>query len=339
MMSNDLVLRIAKAPMRISFIGGGSDFKEFYSKGEIPGRVLGTTINKHVYVMASEHPTFEPFKYKFTYRKTEEVNDILDFEHPVVRATLESLSWKTPLNLATMASLPGRSGLGSSSAFTVALLAVLRDDKTLEDTDRETLALDAIRVERNLLKESGGVQDQFHAAFGGFRLYEFKDNRNVIHPRFTDLDFLNLVDQSLYLVASGPPRSSDVHSLTLEKGLTTSEFRMNLEEMSNLALSVYSEIQNLVSPADKIESLMFGMRHSWELKKRIGVNLSGDTEEIISAGVSLGAETFKLCGAGGSGFVAFMVPGSIGKKLSEHFGENRVFQPGISDKGVELNHL
>lgn len=335
-MNSERVLRVAKAPMRISFIGGGTDFKSFYSRSEVPGRVLGTTINKYVYVMASEHPSFEPFKYKFTYRKTEEVNDIQTFEHPVVRATLQKLNWKTPLNLATMASLPGRSGLGSSSAFTVALLAALNSKNISLDEEREALALEAIEIERSLLNEPGGVQDQYHSALGGFRLYEFEKDKTRIHPKSANRDFLKLLDNSLYLVASGPERSSHAHATKIEEGISDSKVYSNLVKMSELALETYLEIENSRSPEEKLETLKRGLRESWDLKKRIGVNLSPKTLEIVKLGASLGADSFKLCGAGGSGFVAFLTSPLIARRLEEAFGVHHVFQPGISQEGVEL---
>jgi D-glycero-alpha-D-manno-heptose-7-phosphate kinase len=335
-MNSERVLRIAKAPMRISFIGGGTDFKSFYTKSDVPGRVLGTTINKYVYVMASAHPNFEPFKYKFTYRKTEEVNDIRAFEHPVVRATLQKLNWKTPLNLATMASLPGRSGLGSSSAFTVALLAALTDKSIFIDKEKEAIALDAIEVERTLLEEPGGIQDQYHSAFGGFRLYEFENKSTIVHPKNSDPDFLKLLDDSLYLVASGPERSSHMHASRIEGRINDSKVHSNLVKMSNLAIKIHRLMENSDSPVEKLEILKGGLRESWEIKKRIGVELSPQTLEIIERGASLGFDSFKLCGAGGSGFVAFLTSPLAARKLKEEFGINHVFQPGISQEGVEL---
>ena len=325
--------------MRISFIGGGSDFQTFFSKSEIPGRVLGASINKFVYVMASEHPKFEPFKFKFTYRKTEEVHDISDFEHPVVRVALNSVGREMPLNLATMASLPGRSGLGSSSAFTVALLAVLSEKNSFGNTDKEALAIKAVEIERKILNEAGGVQDQFHAAFGGFRLYEFEKHRNSIHQPIDSPDFLELVEESLYLVASGPARNSSQHSSKIENSLNNTQTESHLQILSELALQTYLAILNENSPLVKLEILSKSITESWEIKKKLGVALSLETQKIITAGVSLGAKAFKLCGAGGSGFVAFLVPPRIGIKLVETFGENNVFRPGLSNSGVEVSNF
>jgi D-glycero-alpha-D-manno-heptose-7-phosphate kinase len=335
-MDNGKILRVAKAPMRISFIGGGSDFTTFYSKSPVPGRVLGTTINKFVYVMASEHPEFEPFKYKFTYRKTEEVNEIDAFEHPVVRATLQKLDWNTPLNIATMASLPGRSGLGSSSAFTVALLAALNQQDEFSDRDRERLAVEAIDVERNRLNEGGGVQDQYHAAFGGFRLYEFKKNSTTIHPRSDDTEFLKLLDNSLYLVATGSPRSSHFHSSKAENRISEEKVFSNLVRMSELARETFMMIGNSNTPEKKMEFLKNGLRESWQLKEKNGVMLSAETQKILELASSLGADSFKLCGAGGSGFVAFLTTPVIAEKMKSTFGLQNVFRPGISRGGVEL---
>ncbi len=333
------MLRVAKAPLRISFIGGGSDFKTFFEKNKAVGRVLGTAINKFVYVISQEFPAFEQSSFRFTYRKTEEVSEISEIEHPVVRSVLSELDWKQPLNLATMASLPGRSGLGSSSSFTVALLANLNSRFLGTDRDKLQVALEAIRIERDILNESGGIQDQFHASFGGFRLYEFRTDLAVESYPINDFDFHQIINQHLCLVATGEDRSSGKHSSKLQRALNSKSHDAHLLALSNLALETYNGIQNSRTSAEKLNVLARATNEAWEIKLDLGLELTRETQRIIDVGKSVGCLARKLCGAGGSGFVAFLIGDEGFLELRRTFGEDRVFRVETYNSGVSVAEL
>ena len=330
------ILRVTKAPLRISFIGGGSDFKTFFEKNEAVGRVLGTAINKFVYVISQEFPAFERSSFRFTYRKTEEVSEIKDIEHPVVRSVLSELDWKQPLNLATMASLPGRSGLGSSSSFTVALLANLNPHFLGTDGDKLQVALEAINIERDVLNEPGGIQDQFHASFGGFRLYEFRTNLAVESYPINDYDFHQIINQHLCLVATGEDRSSVTHSGKLQQALNSKRHNDHLLALSDLALETYNGIQNSQTSAEKLKILARGTNEAWEIKLDLGLELTNETQKIIDVGASVGSLARKLCGAGGSGFVAFLIEDEGFLELKRIFGDDRVFRVETYNSGVSV---
>ena len=178
---------IAKSPLRISFLGGGSDFPSYFQNSSIGGSVLGTSIARYVYVMIENQPLFEEVKFRVTYRKTDAAQDLESIKHPSVRESLKLRSWTSPLNIATMADLPGRSGLGSSSAFTVALNIALdkmqNRDLALSSKYLYDLAHRAIMIERIKLNEHGGYQDQFHSVFGGLRRYDFFKSKVEILPK------------------------------------------------------------------------------------------------------------------------------------------------------------
>jgi len=312
------ILRVTKAPLRISFIGGGSDFKTFFEKNEAVGRVLGTAINKFVYVISQEFPAFERSSFRFTYRKTEEVSEIKDIEHPVVRSVLSELDWKQPLNLATMASLPGRSGLGSSSSFTVALLANLNSHFLGTDGDKLQVALEAIRIERDV------------------RLYEFRTNMAVESYPINDYDFHRIINQHLCLVATGEDRSSVTHSSKLQQALNSKSHDAHLLALSNLALETYNGIQNSQTSAEKLKILARGTNEAWEIKLDLGLELTKETQRIIEVGTSAGCLARKLCGAGGSGFVAFLIENEGFLELRRVFGEDRVFRVETYNSGVSV---
>lgn len=167
---------ISRTPLRISFFGGGTDYPAFYK--ENGGAVLSTTINKYSYVICRYLPPFFDYSYDIRYSRREETQTIADIKHPSVRECLNFMNLDHGVEIQHNADLPGRSGLGSSSAFTVGLLNVLYALKG-EMTTKRRLALEAIHVEQDMIRENVGSQDQTAAAFGGFNKIEFGGRRNI----------------------------------------------------------------------------------------------------------------------------------------------------------------
>jgi len=161
---------ISRTPFRISFFGGGTDYPVWYKKNG--GAVLSTTINKYCYLSCRVLPPFFKYKHRIVYSKQEMINKISEINHPSVRETVNFFNYKDGLEIHHQADLPARSGLGSSSAFTVGLINALGGLGGEIRTKRQ-LALDAMHIEQNLIKENVGSQDQTAAAFGGFNKIEF----------------------------------------------------------------------------------------------------------------------------------------------------------------------
>ena len=159
---------ITRTPFRISFVGGGSDLAAFYEKSK--GAVISTTINKYMYI--SSHKFFEEDKIRTKYSKTETVNAVADLEHPILRTILNQFKIKGGLEISSIADVPGGTGMGSSSSFTVGSLHNLSAAKQQYVT-KEELARMACDVEINQLGEPIGKQDQYAAAYGGLNVYEF----------------------------------------------------------------------------------------------------------------------------------------------------------------------
>ena len=326
--------------MRVSFLGGGTDFPEYFLQENHVGRVLGTTIDKYVYAYALNQPKFETVKIRFNYRTSESVESVSEIQHPVVREALKLYKWNQPINIGTMADLPGRSGLGSSSAFTVAFVALL---ETLNHNliDAPKIARLAIRIEREILEEEGGYQDQIQAATGGFRLYEFSkhgiDSNMEVPNSFTDY-----LGESLVLYAPTESRSSkDFARFTKQSidQIKANGLQSVYTEMSELSKEVYFQLCTAESNEKALLALSGGMNEAWKMKTKIVPTSSSDTLEIINTGLRNGALAGKLCGAGGTGFVAFLVPNSEMKNFSKKFDQSNLVFPKPTLSGVTVFSL
>ncbi len=168
---------IARAPFRISFFGGGTDFPDYYR--DHGGAVLSTTIDKFAYLTIHTLGPFTPYRYRASYAKTETVSEPTEFEHPLIRECLLHLQVQDGLEITHVADLPGRTGLGSSSSFTVALLHALHAFQGDHHISANDLAKEAIIVERERVGDAGGHQDQCIAAHGGFRRINFSSDQDI----------------------------------------------------------------------------------------------------------------------------------------------------------------
>jgi len=330
-------VNIARAPMRVSFLGGGTDFPNYYKQEGMVGRVLGTTIDKYVYAYALNQPDFENVKIRFNYRTSESVESVDQIQHPVAREALKLYGWDKPINIGTMADLPGRSGLGSSSAFTVAFIALLEKLLHRESTHHQ-LAESAIKLEREVLAEEGGHQDQFHAAIGGFRLYEYSSRGVTYDKAFSD-SFSQYLGESLVLYAPSESRSSkDFANFTSQNidAIRKHDEKSVYAELSQLTLDVFEKIQASQSNEKSLSLLGEGMSEAWKLKQKISRESSQATLDVIDKGLASGALAGKLCGAGGSGFVAFLVPPDAMTTFSSHFDASNLVYAKPSNAGVEI---
>ena len=328
---------LTKSPLRISFLGGGSDFKEFF-QNEI-GHVLGTTINLSIYTAVLEHSELADSKFKLSYRINESVNEIDDIKHPLVREILRKYHLKnTGLHISPLSDVPARTGLGSSSAFAVGLINAI----TILHGNRLTasdLAKAAIEVERNILGEPGGWQDQCHSAFGGFNLISFNDDAFKREFEVTDNDFIELLSQKLVLVAAGEPRESGLNAIITSTKLPSNQGREIAREMAWIAKQTAHTLLTQISPQKKITELANAMNQSWELKQQLGSVPSAHVLKTIEVGRNSGAIAAKLCGAGGSGFVLFVL-GSVSKtNFMANFQNNRIQEVSIEKFGSEVLKL
>ena len=299
------MLITSRTPLRVSFFGGGTDYPEYYRL--FPGAVVGMTINKYVYVSALKLATYIHYKYRLSYSILETAGEIAQIKHPVVRSVLAHHKIEEALDISIMADMPASSGLGSSSAFTVGLLNLIG---TLKGTSNTKLDLGraAIHVERELLKERVGVQDQLHAAFGGINRFDFIDDRIRISPVQMSGECQNHLTNSLILVFTGVQRYA---SETLKEQIKATEERKVDKELRHLIELVAQGVAILegTDPDAMLNDFGAMMHEGWMTKRKLSGSVSSPAiDDLYDKSLKAGALGGKLCGAGGGGFLLMVVP-------------------------------
>lgn len=330
---------ISKTPLRVSFFGGGTDYPSYFKNK--PSAVFGGTINKYVYTTALPLAPFAEQKFRVSYRVVEDTNSVDEISHPVIREYLKLCKFDKPYSFATMSDLPGSTGLGSSSSFTVGfanLISVIEQDFPQTSL---TLALDAINLEQVVLGENVGVQDQTHAAYGGLARYNFawKDNKTAISRDCVVLPQgrMQMLNKSMVLVYTSIQRHAS-------KVLDAQEDRTVKGDNNSYLSSMYDMVgegmQLLESDGDNIDILkQFGklLNEGWELKKGLSSQISNPViENIYQTGKDLGAYGGKLLGAGGGGFVLFLIDPDKIVDLEEEFGKNNVIPVEFVSEGSQV---
>lgn len=291
---------ICRTPYRISFFGGGTDYPEWYR--EHGGAVLSTTINKFSYITLRHLPPFFDYRHRIRYYHREEVNSVDEIRHPSIRECLRYMNVDKGIDLVHHGDLPAQSGLGTSSTFTVGLLHSLYALQYRMPTKRQ-LALGAIEVEQQRIGECVGSQDQTAAAFGGINLIEFGGPKEVlVTPLVLSPQRISDLHDHMLLYFTGLQRQAS--EIAAEQIRTLKERRTELTEMVAL---VHEAVQILASERDILE---FGrlLHHQWELKRTLSAGISNSTiDAIYSRAMAAGATGGKLLGAGGGGFMLFVV--------------------------------
>lgn len=321
---------IVKTPLRVSLFGGGTDYREYFERNG--GAVLGGTVNKFIYLVCLPMSPVAETRYRITYSKVEEIDHVADIQHPVIREVLNDENYNIPFNLAVISDIPGGSGLGSSSAFTVGFLNLIRNLKG-ESATKFDLARAAVRVESELLQERVGVQDQYHAAFGGFSLYEFQKNNTSISPIQISTDFRSRLNASLVLVHTDRYRSAS--DILEEQIKHTREGRVdnNLESIKQLSYQARRIFQS-ENPETALVEIGAMLSENWHLKRSLSSSISNaHLDEIYQTGMRLGAYGGKLAGAGGGGFFIFLAPPEAIAQMQLIFGEARVIKAEFQDEG------
>ncbi len=293
---------ITKTPFRISFFGGGTDYPAWYR--EHGGDVLATTINKYCYITCRELPPFFEYKHRIVYSKIETVSLVDEIVHPSARAVLRWSGCEAGLEMHHDGDLPARSGLGSSSSFTVGLIHALRA-LSGRSISREELARSAIYIEQEIIGEHVGSQDQVCAAFGGFNKVHFsaEDDFDVV-PLIIDRARVEELQGHLMLFFTGLSRYATVIAKEV-----ISNFKDRKAELAALGLMVPQAEAILADSHIPIAEFGRLLHHSWTFKRSLAKSVS--TPEIDSAydtALASGAIGGKILGAGGGGFLLLFVP-------------------------------
>ncbi|MDO5775359.1 MAG: kinase [Eubacteriales bacterium] len=288
---------ITRTPFRMSFFGGGTDFESYFK--EHGGAVLSTTFDKYCYVSVRHLPRFFDYWNEIIYSKIERVQHTDEIMHPAVRNAMKMKDMHE-LRLSYDADLPARSGLGTSSSFAVGMLNAFSALKGKKLSKRQ-LADEAIYLERVLCNESGGIQDQIAAAFGGLNLISFGADGYEVRPVDISKERKDELNDRLMLFFTGFSRfSSDIQQGTVK---ALKDKYAELKEMTELTFEAERLLRN--EDADLNE---FGrmLDHTWKLKRGISNGIStGSIDDMYSAGIKAGALGGKLLGAGGGGFLLF----------------------------------
>ena len=283
----------------MSFFGGGTDMPSFFN--EHGGAVISSTFDKYCYVNVRHLPPFMPYYSELVYSKIERVNRIDDIIHPAIREAMRMLDIHE-IRLTYEGDLPARTGLGTSSTFAVGMLNAFYALKG-KQVGKRKLAQDAIYLERELCKESGGWQDQIAASFGGMNRIDFADNQFKVTPIIIHPDRKALLNQSLLLFYTGISRfSAEVQKDTMSN---QKDKTAELKEMLQLVNEAQAILEDKHSDFNDFGRLL---DHTWRLKRKTGGKISNDSiDDLYEKGLKAGALGGKLLGAGGGGFFLFYV--------------------------------
>jgi D-glycero-alpha-D-manno-heptose-7-phosphate kinase len=302
---------ITRTPFRISFFGGGTDYPAWFNAHG--GEVLSTSIDKYCYITCRHLPPFFDFKHRIVYSLIENVRHWDEIKHPAVRAVLEWAQQEQGLEIHHDGDLPARSGLGSSSSFTVGLvhaLAAMQGRYVAKDD----LARDAIHIEQDLIKENVGSQDQVAAAFGGFNRIEFKRSGAFqVSPVIVSRARINELQSHLMLCFTGLSRiASEVAQDKI------ANFKKRETELHRMRAMVDEAVKILHATTTPIEAFGKLLHDSWLLKKELSKKVSTPgIDELYAAARAAGATGGKILGAGGGGFLLLFVKPELQARVKE----------------------
>ena len=288
---------MSRTPYRISLFGGGTDYPTWYR--EYGGAVIGTTINKYCYVSFRTLPPFFEHRHRIVYSRIELPNTIDEIEHPSVRHVLQEHQITEGVEIQHHGDLPARSGLGSSSSFTVGLLNALRAHSGLISSSG-WLADEAIRLEQEVIREAVGSQDQIWAAYGGTNFITFHtDGSYKVTPLVMNRPRREELQSHMLLFFTRFSRIAETIAAKKIENLLARE--KQLHRMRQMAEEAREVLQSAHRPMREIGYLL---RESWLLKKELADGISTPAvEEIHEAVMRAGALGAKLLGAGGGGFM------------------------------------
>lgn len=281
----------------MSFFGGGTDMPAFFN--EHGGAVISTTFDKYCYVNVRHMPPFHPYISELVHNRFERVNNMEDIEHPLIRECMR-LHDIHEIRLTYEGDLPARTGLGTSSTFAVGMLNAFCALKGKMMSHRQ-LAEEAIHVERDILKEHGGWQDQVAAAYGGLNRIDFKDGDFSVHPIIISPERKHELDENLMLFYTGIQRfSSEIQADTFAKPVDKTQQLLDMLALVDEADKVLTDRNTSLNEFGKL------LDQTWRLKRGTGAKVSnGSIDELYDIAIKAGALGGKLLGAGGGGFLLF----------------------------------
>ena len=295
---------ISKTPVRLSFFGGGTDYPEYFKREKCA--VFGTTIDKYIYVTINHGSPFFDHRIRVSYSKSETVNSIEEIEHPSVRAILNFLEMDELLDIHIFADLPARTGLGSSSAFTVCFLNACYAHKGIF-AGKERLAAEAIHIEQEILGENVGIQDQIHAAYGGLNIIRADAQGTTVFPAVLSTESRHLLESSLLLFYTRMTRSASAIAQEQIENTRKLALDRHLEKM-RAQVEEAQEMLPRLSGSALLRRFGEMFHEGWELKKQLSTQITNDAiDHYYEEAIKHGALGGKIGGAGGGGFLTLIV--------------------------------
>lgn len=309
---------ITKTPLRVSFVGGGTDLPFFYKKKY--GLVVSTTINKFVYVSVKSHDRLFKENYRLNYSSTEHIKGGMDkIKNKIVRACLKYMNIHVPLNINISSDLPASTGLGSSSAIIVGLLKALHA-LTNKNISTSELAEKACKVEINILKNPIGKQDQYSASFGGFRSYKFKKDESVQIEKKNNKIVQKILKNSLFLWLDN---FKDSKKILFDQKKNFFKKRNHYLKLLNIAKNVN---ENFKKKKFKLNDFALKLNENWKIKRELSKFITNKKiDNLYKVSISKGALAGKVLGAGNGGFLMILTNSKKLKKLKKYFKKKAIY--------------
>jgi D-glycero-alpha-D-manno-heptose-7-phosphate kinase len=319
---------VSKTPLRMSYVGGGSDLPAYYR--EELGAVLSTTIDKYMYIAINKK--FDG-RIRISYTKTEDVGSINEIAHPLVREALKLTDIDGGIEVASMADIPSKgSGLGSSSSYTVGLLHALYAFKN-KFVSKETLAYQACDIEINRCGEPIGKQDQYAAAYGGLNLIRFHPDESVsVDPVICAPSLLERLEASTLVFYTGLTRSASSVLAEQSRSSERPQAKALLRRMVQLAFDMKSELES-----GSVEYIGAMLDENWQLKAQLASGItSADIDGWYRRGMRAGAQGGKLLGAGAGGFLMFFASPDTHDAIAASLPELQRIRFGMDRAGTQI---
>ncbi len=320
---------ISKTPLRMSFVGGGSDLASFYTKHA--GAVVSVAIDKYIYITVNKR--FDS-SIRIGYSQTENVNNIDDIQHGLVREALRHLGVQGGVEITSIADIPSKgTGLGSSSAFTVGLLNALHAYKD-KFIPAHKLAEDSAKIEIDILREPIGLQDHYASAFGGFNFIKFHPDHSVtVEPVIFSQDTKNQLEKNLLIFYTGITRSASSILGKQKENLLADDKKFEImKQMVNLAHRLKEDLEQ-----NNLESFGQILHENWVLKKQMAQGISNpEIDNWYNKGMANGALGGKILGAGGGGFLVFYAPWEKHAEITKALPELRPINFHFENSGSKI---
>ncbi len=327
---------ITKTPYRLSLFGGGTDYPAWYNKH--PSKCLSAAMAHYCYVNVKELPPFFEHNIRLAYSKLEFLNSINDIDHPSIRGCLKYTKITENISVNHDGDLPARSGIGSSSSFTVGLLNALYHLQK-ESLTKEQLAQKAITVEQDLIGENVGIQDQIMAAYGGIQLITMSSDGWKTKDFPMSSEYKKYLESHIMLGFSGVSRLAEVHAKKNVDNIKEGKIDNLLLEMAN------STNEAIIMLAKEKEMSIIGelLDTAWSIKRNLADGVTQKwIDNIYYSAIENGAYGGKLMGAGGGGFFMFLVPPNLQEYFKKTMKEIKVWVPFKFDNNgsqVILNNM